>query len=212
MTLLQILMLGASAYFAYKIYQHVQTLEDGQGQNNQNSNQEYEPSQDQKDEEYAQKLQTFSPYSVEELVESADEAFQNGEDKTALAKLNEANLKEPGNAEILFKLGFISAKIGDNENAIRYYKQSLDVDSSDEFVHNSLASVYRAQKEYASAKMHLNDSLDLNDKNPVTYFNYANLMIDMKNEDVAEDMYAKALQLDPEFEEAKVELEKLQKR
>ncbi len=207
MTLLQILMLGASAFFAYKIYQHVQTLEDGSQNNNNNS---YEPSQEQKDDEYEQKLQTFSPYSVEELVEGADKAFQNGEEKTALAKLNEANLKEPGNAEILFKLGFISAKIGDNENAIRYYKQSLDVDK-DELVLNSLASVYRSEKEYASAKMHLNDSLDLNDKNPITYFNYANLMMDMKNEDVAEDMYAKALELDPELEEAKVELEKLQK-
>jgi len=207
MTLLQILMLGASAFFAFKIYQHVQTLEGSSNQDDQN----YEPSQDQKDEEYAKKLQTFSPYSVEELVESADEAFQNGEDKTALAKLNEANLKEPGNAEILFKLGFISAKIGDSEKAIRYYKQSLDIDKNDEVIHNSLASVYRSEGEFASAKMHLNDSLSINDQNPITHYNYANLMMDMKNEDVARDMYAKALDLDPDFKEAREELDKLNK-
>jgi tetratricopeptide (TPR) repeat protein len=206
MTVLQLLMLGASAFFALKIYQHIQTLED-----NQNNNQDFEPSQDEKDEQYADALQTLSPFSAQELIQSADEAYENDDAKKALALLSEANIKEPNNAEILFKLGFISSKVGDNSMAIRYYKQSLDLDKNDEFVHNSLASVYRAEKEYASAKMHLNDSLDLNDTNPVTYFNYGNLMIDMKNEDVAEDMYAKALELDPEFKEAKAELEKLQK-
>ena len=205
MTLLQVLMLGASAYFAYKIYEHIQTLEDKP----ENQDREYEPSQDEKDEEYAKVMQTFSPYSVEELVESADEAYQNEEFQKALSLLNEANLKEPANAEILFKLGFISAKVGDNSMAINYYKQSLDIDKNDEFVHNSLASVYRAEGEFASAKMHLNDSLSIDGNNPVTYYNYANLMLDMNNEDVAREMYTKALELDPEFKEAKEELEKL---
>jgi tetratricopeptide (TPR) repeat protein len=208
MTLIQILMLGASAFFAFKIYQHIQTLEDN---NTDSQNQDYEPSQDQSDQEYEKQLQTFSPYSVEELVDSADEAYQNEDEQKALSLLNEANLKEPGNAEILFKLGFISAKVGDNSNAITYYKQSLDVDKNDEFVHNSLASVYRSEGEFASAKMHLNDSLALNDTSPVTYYNYGNLMVDMGNEDVAAEMYTKALELDPELEQAKEELEKLKK-
>lgn len=156
-------------------------------------------------------MQTFSPYSVEELIESADEAYQDENPQKALSLLNEANLKETGNAEILFKLGFISAKLGDNTSAINYYKESLDVDKNDEFVHNSLASVYRAEGEFASAKMHLNDSLALDDSNPVTYYNYGNLMVDMKNEDVAREMYTRALELNPEFEEAKEELEKLTK-
>jgi tetratricopeptide (TPR) repeat protein len=210
MTLLQILMLGASFFFAYKIYEHVQTLEDKENKQD-NQDYDYEPSQDEVDEEYAKKLQTFSPYSVEELVESADEAYQNDDAHKALSLLNEANLKEPSNAEILFKLGFISAKLGDNTSAIDYYKQSLDVDKNDEFVHNSLASVYRAEGEFASAKMHLNDSLAIDDANPVTYYNYGNLMVDMKNEDVAREMYQKAIDLNPEFEEAKEELEKLTK-
>ncbi len=207
MTVLQLMMLLASAFFAYKIYEHIQTLEDNQNI----QTDEYEPSQNDVSEEYAKKLQTFSPYSVEELIESADEAYQDEDFHRALSLLNEANLKEPNNEEVLFKLGFISAKIGDNLNAIRYYKESLDVDKDDEFVHNSLASVYRAEGEYASAKMHLNDSLAINDTNPLTYYNYGNLMVDMKNEDVAIEMYTKALDLNPDFAEAKEELEKLQK-
>lgn len=207
MSVLQLLMLGASAFFAFKIYQHIQTLEDDQNI----QREDYGPSQDEKDEDYAKAMNTFSPYSAEELVQKADEAYENEDEQKALAFLSEANLKAPNNAEILFKLGFISAKVGDNTMAIRYYKESLDVDKDDEFVHNSLASVYRAEKEFASAKMHLNDSLSIDDTNALTYYNYGNLMIDMGNEDVAREMYAKAIELDPEFKEAKEELEKLQK-
>jgi len=207
MTVLQLMMLLASGFFAYKIYEHIQTLEDKPNR----ANEEYEPSQDEKDGEYEKQLQTFSPYSVEELVQSADDAYQEEDYNKALSLLNEANLKEPANAEILFKLGFLSSKVGDNTMAIRYYKESLDIDKSDEFVHNSLASVYRGEGEFASAKMHLNDSLALDDTNPITYYNYGNLMLDMKNKDVAQEMYTKALELNPELEEAKEELEKLKK-
>lgn len=208
MTVLQLMMLMASGFFAYKIYEHIQTLEDGQ---NNTRRDEYEPSQDEKDEEYVEELEIVSPYSADELVENADNAYEDQDYDKALSLLKEANLKEPQNAEILFKLGFLSTKVGDNTMAIRYYKQSLDVDKYDELVHNSLASVYREENEFASAKMHLNDSLSINDKNPITYFNYGNLMLDMKNEDVAVEMYTKALELDPELKEAKEELEKLQK-
>ena len=209
MTLLQLLMLGASAFFAFKIYEHIQILEDNQDQNNNNTN-DYQRKPE-SESEAKRSADAFSPFSAEELVQKADEAYENDDAKKALALLNEANVKMPNNAEILFKLGFISAKVGDNTMAIRYYKQSLDVDKNDEFVHNSLASVYRKEHEYASAKMHLNDSLALDDSNPVTYYNYGNLMIDMKNEDVAIEMYTKALDLDPDFQEAKEELEKLKK-
>ena len=57
--------------------------------------------------------------------------------------------------------------------------------------------------------MHLNDSLEIDDANPGTYYNYGNLMLDMGNEDVAIEMYKKAIDLDPDFIQAKEELEKL---
>ena len=203
MTILQLIMLGGSAYFALKIYEHIQTLQDPQ-----ENNYETEPTYEQN--VNSQSAQAFSPFSANELVDKADEAFESGDAKKALSFLSEADVKAPNNAEILFKLGFISASVNDNIAAIDYYKRSLDIDKNDEFVHNSLASVYRAQKEYASAKMHLNDSLELDDSNPVTYYNYGNLMIDMGNEDVAKEMYKKALELDSDFIQAKEELDKLE--
>ena len=206
MTMLQLIMLGGSAYFAFKIYEHIQTLQEPQdtNQNNNEADPTYEQSVN------SQNAEAFSPFSAGELIDKADEAFESGDAQKALSFLSEADVKAPNNAEILFKLGFISASVGDNMNAIDYYKRSLDIDKSDEFVHNSLASVYRVEKEYASAKLHLNDSLELNDSNPVTYYNYGNLMLDMGNEDVAQEMYKKAIDLDPDFTQAQEELDKLQ--
>ncbi len=196
-------MLGGSAYFAFKIYEHIQTLQDPQ-ENKQNNNYQIDEAKS-----VEQQADAFSPFSAQQLVDKADEAFENGDAQKALSFLYEADIKAPNNAEILFKLGFISADAGDNMSAIRYYKRSLDIDKNDEFVHNSLASVYRAEGELASAKMHLNDSLEIDDANPITYYNYANLMLDLGNEDVAKDMYKKALEFNPDFDEAKAELQKL---
>ena len=207
MTTLQLIMLGISGFFAYKVFEHVQTLKNQDENSNSSSNQNSYSNSNDGD----KGMDSFSPFSASELIEKADAAFKKGDAQKALAFLIEADVKEPNNAETLFKLGYISASIDDAMNAIKYYKLSLDVDSSDELVHNSLASVYRSEKQFASAKLHLNDSLSINDANPITYYNYGNLMVDMDSEDAAREMYQKAIELNPDFTEAKEELAKLEK-
>ena len=43
----------------------------------------------------------------------------------------------------------------------------------------------------------------------MTYFNYANLLVEMGEKEAAKTMYEKALELKPDFMQAKFELEKL---
>ncbi|MCF6330089.1 MAG: hypothetical protein L3I99_00910 [Sulfurimonas sp.] len=207
MTTLQLIMLGISAFFAYKVFEHIQTLQSRDGNQNSNSNQNSDLDSNNED----KGMDSFSPFSASELIQKADEAFEEGDAQKSLAFLIEADVKAPNDTEILFKLGYISASIDDNMNAIRYYRRSLDINNNDEFVHNSLASVYRKEKQFSSAKLHLNDSLAINDANPVTYYNYGNLMLDMENEEAAQEMYQKAIKLNPDFQEAKEELAKLEK-
>jgi tetratricopeptide (TPR) repeat protein len=57
--------------------------------------------------------------------------------------------------------------------------------------------------------MHLRSSLAINDKNAITYYNYGNLLVDIDNTDEAINMYKKAIEIEPDFKEAKEELEKL---
>ncbi len=192
MTLFQVLMLGASAYFAFKIYEHIQTLED--------------PQQRQNDDRSAN---SFSTSSVQELIEKADIAFEEQDFEKALAFLLEADAKDSNNADSLFKIGYILQSKEDYDSALDYYKRAVELDKDNEYIHNSMASIYRMNKEYSSAKMHLNESLAIDNQNPITYYNYGNLLVDMQHKEEAVSMYEKAIELNSEFDEAKEELKKL---
>lgn len=190
MTLFQLLMLGASAFFAYKIYEHIQTL---------------------KDPEVSEQEDNATAFDPRQLLDEGDAAMQNGDYQKALAIYSEANYKEPKNAETLFKMGYALAQQDRDDEALEYYKEALSLDENDTYIHQAIASLYRKMGEYASARNHLNKSLALDENNPITYYNYGNLLVDMKHLDEAKEMYKKALELDPDFKEAKAELEKIQK-
>lgn len=149
MTLFQILMLGASAFFAYKIYEHIQTLQDPQeSQNSDDSFSEEERTAD-----------AFSTFDSGSLIEKADEEVQNGDLQKALAIYSEANIKEPRNDETLFKMGYVLALQERNEEAIEYFKEALEVDRANPFTHLEMALVYIKEAEFASARLHLNEAL-----------------------------------------------------
>jgi len=198
MTVFQLLMLGASAFFAFKIYEHIQTLQDPDGKEDNNTHEDEEKTAD-----------AFSPFSPEALIEKADIAYEEDDFQKALAFLIEANAKDPNNSEIVFKMGYILQKSGDNDEALKHYKEALELDKNNEFIHNSMASIYRANGEFSSAKLHLNASIEIDNENPITYYNYGNLFADTKHNEEAISMYEKALEINPEFTEAKEELEKL---
>ncbi|HIP14874.1 MAG TPA: tetratricopeptide repeat protein [Sulfurimonas autotrophica] len=196
MTLFQLLMLGASAFFAYKIYEHIQTLKDPEDR-------DYMGSQEKRSAE------AFSPFDASSLVEKADEAMQKGDLQKALAIYSEANIKEPKNPETLFKMGYTLAQQNRDEEAMEYYKEALELDPNNTYIHQAMASLYRKMGEFVSARNHLNKLLEIDDKNPITYYNYGNLLVDMKHFDEAKTMYIKAIEYNPDFQEAKEELEKL---
>ncbi len=197
MTIFQLFLLGASAFFAFKIYEHIQTL------------QEPEEQRDDTRQDEVKSADTFSPFDPAVLVEKADEAFEEKDFQRALALLIEADAKESDNSEILFKIGYILQQTNDNDEALNYYKKALLLDKNNEYIHNSMASIYRANEEFTSAKMHLHASIDIDDKNPATYYNFGNLLLDMKHNDEAKEMYKKAIDINPDFSEAKEELDKL---
>ncbi len=196
MTTFQLLMLAASAFFAFKIYEHIQTLQDPQ--ENQNTSTDEDKS-----------AEAFSPFDAEALVEKADDAFENDDLQKALALLNEANAKEANNPDILFKIAYILQQLRDFDEALKYYKEALEVDKNNEYIHNSMATIYRQNGEFISAKMHLIESLNIDDENAITYYNYGNLLVDMEKPDEAKEMYKRALEINPDFDEAKEELDKL---
>jgi len=193
-TIFQLLMLGASAFFAYKIYEHIQTLQDPAESNDGRS------------------ADAFSTFDASSLIAKADEEMEKGDYQKALAIYTEANIKAPKDAETLFKIGYALMKQDRDDEAIERYKEALELDPNNTYIHQAMASLYRKMHEYASARNHLNASLQIDDKNPITYYNYGNLLVDMQHFDEAKEMYKKALELDADFKEAQEELAKLEQK
>ena len=145
MTLFQILMLGASAFFAYKIYEHIQTLK--------------EPEENES--EPRRTADAFSTSDSTSLIEKADDEVVLGHLDKALAIYSEANIKEPKNGETLFKMAFTLGLQERNEEALEYYKDALEVDPKNPFSHLEMAYIYLKDDEHASARTHLNAALEL---------------------------------------------------
>ena len=184
MTLFQILMIGMAAFFSYKVYQHIQTLQD-------------EPSQ------------TTPSFDPQKMEEEADRAFTDGDLRRAFMLLDEVNIKGEKNSEILSKMGYILAQEERVNEALSYYQEALSIDKYNDTIHNALASLYRKQGEFAKAEEHYKQSLQIDPSYELTYFNYGNLLVDMNLWGEASKMYEKALKLNPDFKEAKIEMDKI---
>jgi tetratricopeptide (TPR) repeat protein len=189
MSFFQIFMLAVTAFFAYKVYEHINTLE--------------EPSAS------TSTRDTFSSFDPEALMQKADQAYEEGDFKRAAALLEEAHAKAANNSEVANKLGFVLAKNGDIKAAIEIYLKSLAIDSNDDMTHNAIASLYRRISEFEKAQLHYEQALGIDNDYEVTYYNFGNLLVQMGENERAAQMYEKALQIRADFAEAKEELEKL---
>jgi len=194
MSTFAIIMLAATAFFAYQIYRHVNTLED-------------------KKEEYSEPIiAPVEPKAVNTstaLIDEADEAYSEGDLERALDKLTKANALLPDNPEILNKVAFIHGKLGNTQSAIEWYKHSLELDDTDDLTHNAIASIYKTEGSLLLAKEHYEKALQIDNAYAVTYYNYANLLADMGEIHEAKELYTRALELQEDFPEALAALDSL---
>ncbi|HEX5330499.1 tetratricopeptide repeat protein [Sulfuricurvum sp.] len=185
MSTFQILMFGATLFFAYQIYRHVQTLQDPPPQK------APEPRED------------SAVFSEEALVREADDAYERGEVKAAKEILEEAYKIQPNNPEIINKLAFVTAKSGDRLKGIELYEKSLELDENDDLTHNAIASLYRSERAYERAQDHYLKAIEIDDAYAQTFYNYGNLLVDMDEVEEARTMYKRALELQSDFPQAR---------
>lgn len=195
MSLFALIMFGVAGYFAYQIYRHIQTLEDQQ-----------------------QTIIDVTPLEAKpkevndlahSLLEEADESYNEGDLERAWEKLSRANEVRPNSCDILNRCAFVQAKLGNNDRAIALYLQSLHLNDEDDLIHNAIASVYKAQGEFATAQEHYEKALRIDAEYAVTYYNYGNLLVAMDQKSDAVQMYHKALALQEDFPQASNALKEL---
>jgi tetratricopeptide (TPR) repeat protein len=129
-------MLGGSAYFAFKIYEHIQTLQDPQEKN------DFETNSTDIVVDEARTADAFSIFDSSTLIEKADEARENEDLDKAIALYREANIKEPKNAEVLFKMGYTLSQAKRNDEALEYLLESIEVDDENPFAYKTISEDY----------------------------------------------------------------------
>ncbi|MBN2816970.1 MAG: tetratricopeptide repeat protein [Campylobacterales bacterium] len=151
MTLFQLIMLAASAFFAYKIYEHVNKLND---ENTRSTS-------DEEVQETERSIDAFSTADAQTLISKADAEMQEGNLEKALTIYSEANIKEPNNDETLFKMGYVLSLQERYEEALEYFSDALKLDNENPFTHFEMAKIYKVRGEFASARNHLNSALEI---------------------------------------------------
>ena len=189
MTTMQIILLAASAFFAFKIYEHMQGLQDPDG-----SEERHEQIEEQ--------------VNIDALVEEADAAYDAGRLLEARELLQKAHDHDSTIPELANRLGFILSQMGNHEEALKLYNHSLTLKDED-VTHLAIASQLRELGRFDEAAEHYKRAIELDPEYEVTYFNYANLLVDMKRNAEAKMMYEKALEIEPQLEAAQEELDKL---
>lgn len=192
MNFFQLLMLAATLFFAYQILRHVQNLETPQ-----NDSAPVEP---------------MGEVAVSDWIEEADRAFADHNLHQAREFLIKAHEADKQSTEVLNKLAFVTAKLGNEQEAIELYEQSLEIDENDDLTHNAIASLYRSQGALQRAEDHYRKALEIDDQYPNTYYNYANLLADRDEHDRAREMYQRAIELKHDFAEAHSALADLERR
>jgi tetratricopeptide (TPR) repeat protein len=136
-------MLGASAYFAFKIYEHIQTLQ--------------EPSLDDT------KRVKLSDDEVEELINDGDEARQRGDLDRALAIYSEAKVNQPKNAEILFKMGYTMSELERYDEALEYFENSLKYDDENPFAYLEISKIYKKLGDDEKAELYYEKGVEIDE-------------------------------------------------
>ena len=192
MSLFQILMLLASAFFAFQMYKHIQQIDEN-----------VEPA-------FMQEPEVVDTEPTEqELLEAADKAYMDDRVDIAQERLEAIVEKFPKSAEGMNKLAFVLAKLDKYEEAEVYYKKSLEIEPSDDMTHNALAKLYADMGKNIQAQEHYKLALKIDDNYEITWFNYGQLMESLGEIEEANHMYIKALEIDPDFEPARSASENL---
>ncbi|WP_345975266.1 tetratricopeptide repeat protein [Sulfurimonas sp. HSL3-7] len=189
MTIMQIILLAATAFFAYKVYEHMQGLQDTD----------------------ANEHSMLEQIDIDALVDEADKAYDAGRLLEARELLQKAYAHDSSIPELANRLGFVLSAMGNHDEALKLYNESLRLREED-VTHLAIASQLRALGRLDESQDHYRRAIELDANYEVTYFNYANLLVEMGEFDQAKAMYQKALEIAPDLEAAKEELEKLDGR
>jgi len=132
----------------------------------------------------------------------AEQHLQQGRHQAALSCFKQALKAAPGHPFILFRIGIANHLLGLRDEAIRWYRKALAVDSNLGEAHNNLGKALLEQRRFQEAADAFGEAGRLLPGSPVPLTSQASALLGMNRLDQAEQLCREALQRDPDYAEA----------
>lgn len=182
--LFKLILLAAALYFAYQIYKHIQVVD-----------KKPLPSQEPKQ----PTMPKPQSDALQATITKADQAFQSESFHDARTYLERAQKIDPDNVSIYNKLGVVSQRLGDDDEAVRQFKKALEFEPNNELTHLALADILDERlKRYDDAKIHYERAIAIDDAFFEARYNYAGMLERIGDKKAAFHHYEKAQQIDPD--------------
>lgn len=123
--------------------------------------------------------------------------YQKGDYKGAAAAFRSTTALDPTNVEGYNYLALADQKLGKNKEAIKAYKISLSLDSSQETIHVNMAGVYSADKNYVEAQKALKAGLRTNPTSQLIHYTLGHVQLQLGNYKDAETSFKQTVRLVP---------------
>jgi len=145
----------------------------------------------------------------EDLTASARQAMKEGSYETAAELASKEVENNPENWRAYYIIGRAMSENGKSEEAIAAYEKSLEINKSNFWALNNLGLLYIRSGNLESAKKVLESATQHSSATPCAFNNLGIVYerLGMNAEAVA--AYEKGLELDPEYEKMKVNLERV---
>lgn len=147
---------------------------------------------------------------IDQLIGMIDEAVEKEDFEEASKAVGSALIVDENNIEVLKRAGFVAMTTNNLSEAKEHYMKLIELDSSDDMAHATLASVLHKLDENELAEKHYEKAIRLDDEYAVHHYNYANMLYNLDRQKEALVGYKVAYKLDSELKEAKEMIDKLE--
>ncbi|NOZ87773.1 MAG: tetratricopeptide repeat protein [Deltaproteobacteria bacterium] len=152
------------------------------------------------------KAEVMDPKNVTATIGVARSLLQAGDAVQANLKLNDAKSFADNNAKLHYWLGKTSEALVQDDKAILSYKRAIELDPHYLDPYVALARLYLKREEGQQARDTLENVKSFAKNSPEAYNSFGEVYAWEKNNDKAEMSFRKALSIDPDFMDARLNL------
>jgi protein O-mannosyl-transferase len=157
-----------------------------------------------------QRAISLDPRDPDVWVDIGDVYLQLGLTQQAESAYEKAIVLKPGDAEAIIDLGAAFQRSGDFYAAEQEYRRAIAADSSQAAAYSDLGALFLQQGNPYAAREQLIKAIQHDSSNAVAYFDLGVAYEQTRRRDLAAEMYIKALDIQPDYQHARSNLERLE--